>query len=82
MKLNYDIKKLEALVDEHEARIKAFMKDHEKGQTGFYSVSWKTTTRRTFDSKRYMADHVGQDFSNYYNERTSRPFLLKEKKAE
>lgn len=78
--LKDDIKELEALADEHEAKIKAFMKDYEKGHTGFYSVSWKTTTSRTFDSKRYIADHAGQDLDSYYNERTSRRFTIKELK--
>ena len=56
--------------------IQQYMSDNEKGFYNEYKISWKTQSRKTFDAKRFKADHPGIDLSSYYNESTSRPFKL------
>lgn len=71
---------LDERISEIENVIKLDMEDAEKGFVGRYSVSWKTQTRRTFQAKAFVADNPEVDLSKYYQESTSRPFKVTEKK--
>jgi putative phage-type endonuclease len=50
----------------------------ESGVCGDYSVIWKQQSRKTFDLKRFAADHPEIDLSSYYQESTFRKFGIKE----
>lgn len=76
------IKALETDQNECANRIKAFMGDAGTGACARYKVSWKTQTRRTFDSKRFASDHPDMDLSGYYKESTARAFRVMETKGD
>lgn len=59
-------------------RIKHFMGDFGYGVHDDVRVSWKSATRRTFDSKRFLKDHPDLDTSGYFKETTSRAFKVME----
>ena len=63
-------------------RIKRFMGDFGFGVHDDIRVSWKTSTRRTFDSKRFLKDHPDMDVSEYYKESTTRTFRVTEMEGE
>jgi predicted phage-related endonuclease len=51
------------------------------GEGEKYKVSWKTQSRSTFDSKKFIADHPEMDVSKYFKTSNSRPFKVTEKKG-
>lgn len=80
--IDQNIKALETDRNECVNRIKAFMGDAGTGACDRYKVSWKTQTRRTFDSKRFASDHPDMDLSGYYKESTARAFRVMETKGD
>lgn len=56
--------------------IKAYMGEAEKGEAEAFRVSYKSSERRTFDSKRFAADHPDMELSEYYNVSNSRTFRI------
>jgi predicted phage-related endonuclease len=76
--LTKQIKELETLKNEMANRVKAFMGDSGNGECDGFRVSWKTTTRSTFDVKRFAEDHQDIDLSEYYNETSARTFRVTE----
>lgn len=60
-------------------RIKAHLQECERGEGERYKVSWKTQTRSTFDSKKFIADHPQMDVSKYFKTSNTRPFRVTEK---
>lgn len=78
--LTEQIKELENQKNEAANKIKAFMQDSDKGWTDGFKVSWPTTSRTTFDSKRFVAEHPEMDFSEYYKTSTSRTFKVSKSK--
>lgn len=74
-------KELSETIDGIENRIKAHLGECERGEGEKYKVSWKTQTRSTFDSKRFIADHPEVDVSKYYKTTNTRPFRVTEKKG-
>lgn len=72
LSLGEQIKELEQQRDEAANTFKAFMGEAERGECDGYKVSWKSQTRRTFDSKAFMADHPEMDCSGYYKESSTR----------
>ena len=81
--LGQQIKELEKLRDEAANRIKAYMGSAGGGELGDkYRVTWKTQTRRTFDSKRFIADYGNRaSLDDYFKESTTRVFRVTEKGA-
>ena len=59
-------------------RIKRFMCDFGYGEHDGIRVSWKASTRRTFDSKRFLKEHPEIDVSEYFKESTNRTFRVME----
>ena len=80
--LNQQIKELEAIRDEAANRIKIFMGEAGFGETGQHNVSWKASSRKTFDVKKFEKANPGIDTSGYYKVSSSRTFRVTEKKME
>ena len=78
--LSGQIKELEALRDEATNCIKAYIGDACGGECDRYKVTWKSSTRRTFDSERFMRDNPELDLSSYYKEIHTRKFRVIEQK--
>lgn len=78
MALTAQIKELEKMKDEAANRVKAFLGDAGKGATDRYKVSWTSTTRSSFDSKRFAQEHQDIDLSGYYKTSTYRTFKVSE----
>lgn len=76
--LKKQIKDLEEMAEESANRIKAFMGESGRGECDGYKVSWKTQTRRSFDSKRFAKENPDIDLSEYYKTSNSRPFRVDE----
>lgn len=78
--LNQQIKELEQQRDEAANKVKAFMGEAGKGECEKYRVSWASSSRRTFDAKRFAADNADIDLSDYYKVSNSRTFRVTENK--
>ena len=78
--LNQQIKELEQQRDEAANKVKAFMGEAGKGECEKYRVSWASSSRRTFDAKRFAADNEDIDLSDYYKESSTRAFRVTENK--
>lgn len=74
-------KELSETIDGIENRIKAHLGECAIGEGDRYKVSWKTQSRSTFDSKRFIKDHPEVDVSKYFKTTNSRPFRVTEKKG-
>lgn len=81
IELNNQIKELEAMRDEAANRIKEFMGESGMGECERFRVSWKSQTRRTFDSKRFAKENPDIDLSGYYKETNARVFRVTEQKG-
>jgi predicted phage-related endonuclease len=77
--LNAQISELETLRDEIANRVKQHLGEAGKGDSVKYRVSWKTSERKTLDSKRLLMDHPNIDASSYYKTSKSRRFLVTQK---
>lgn len=74
------IKELETDVKDIENRIKSYMADAERGYSDAHTIKWATQERKTFDAKRFAADHPAVDLGKYYNVTKFRKFDIKERK--
>lgn len=74
------IKDVERQRDEVANRIKAFMGESGKGECAGYKVSWTSSERKSFDSKRFASDHANMDLSGYYKTSSVRTFKVTERK--
>lgn len=74
------IKDVEKQRDEVANRIKAFLGEAGIGESNHYKVTWTTTTRTSFDSKRFASEHKDIDLSEYYKNSTYRTFKVTENK--
>lgn len=79
--LGQQIKELQTQQDEAANRIKAFMGESSGGVCDTHKVSWKTASRRTFDSKRFAKENPDIDISEYYKESSYRTFKVTETKG-
>lgn len=77
--LGKQIAELETMRDEAANKIKSFMGDAGGGECEGYRVSWKSSTRRTFDSKKFAKENPGLDLTGYYKETSARTFRVTEK---
>lgn len=76
--LKKQIKELEELADKCANEIKEFMGASGGGECDGYKVSWKSQTRRTFDSKQFAKGNPDVDLSGYYKTSDSRVFRVSE----
>ena len=81
VELSQQIKELEERRNEAANKVKEFMADAGSGENDRYRVSWKTSTRRTFDHKRFIEDNPDIDLSGYFKESKSRTFRVAEQKG-
>lgn len=79
--LGKQIAELKEQRDALENAVKQYMGDAGRGECNGYNVTWKTSTRRTFDSKRFSQDNPGIDIYGYYNETSTRTFRVSELKG-
>jgi putative phage-type endonuclease len=79
MAITAQIKELEKLKDEAANKVKAFLGEAGRGDTDRYKVSWTSTSRSTFDAKRFAADHKELDLSEYYKNSSYRTFKVTER---
>lgn len=75
------IKELEKMREEAANTIKAFMGSSGAGESGSYKVSWKTQSRRTFDSNRFADENKNVDLSEYYKNTSTRVFRVTKRKG-
>lgn len=80
--LGKQIAELEAMQDEAANKIKSFMGEAGGGECDGFRVSWKSSTRRTFDSKRFAKENPSLDLAGYYKETSTRTFRVTELKGE
>ena len=80
-RLKDQLKNIELTMTGVENRIKAHLGECAMGEGEKYKVSWKTQSRSTFDSKKFIADHPEMDVSKYYQSSVSRPFKVTDKKG-
>ena len=79
MALSSQIKALTALKDEVGNKIKEYMKEAGKGESANYKVSYASSERKTFDSKRFASDHKDMVLDPYYKVTATRIFKVTEK---
>lgn len=79
--LGEQIKDLEEQRNEVANRVKDFMGEAGRGECERYRVSWTSSTRRTFDNKRFAAENPDIDLSEYYKETKTRTFRVTEQKG-
>lgn len=72
------IKDVEKQRDEVANRIKAFLGESAGGLSNHYKVSWTSSQRVSFDSKKFASDHSDMDLSNYYKTSNYRIFKVSE----
>lgn len=73
------IKDMERQRDEVANRVKAFLGEAGRGESNDYKVTFTTSSRSTFDSKRFASEHPDIDLSEYYKNSTYRAFKVSEK---
>lgn len=76
------IKELEADAQEQLNAVKSFMGSSGSGRSDNFRISWKTQSKRYFDSKRFAEENPDIDIDDYYNTTTSRVFRVTELKGE
>lgn len=81
MALKEQAKELDNQAEEIANHIKATMGEAGRGECADYKISWKSQTRRTFDSKRFAKENPDIDLSSYYNSSSSRVFRVTESKG-
>lgn len=77
--LSKQIKELENLRDEMANKVKVFMDSSAKGESNKFKVSFASTLRQSFDSKRFAKENPNIDLSDYYKTSTYRTFKVNEK---
>lgn len=74
------IKDVEMQRDEVANRIKAFMGESGKGECAGYKVSWTSSERKSFDTKKFASVHKDIDLSDFYKTSTVRTFKVTKNK--
>lgn len=82
MELSEQIKNLEQAKEEAANKVKAFLGEAGKGESDRYRVSWTSSERRTFDSKRFAKENPDINMDSYYKTSTYRTFKVTEKKED
>lgn len=80
MELGSRIKALKAEQDEIGNRVKAYMGEAAKGDSGEFKVSWVSSVRKSFDAKAFSSSRPDIDLSPYYKETKTRTFKVTERK--
>lgn len=78
--LRKKISEYEQMKEQIEQELKLDLGDHETGIEGKYMVQWKTTSRCTFDSKRFAEENPHLNIDSYYKTTKYRRFNIREMK--
>lgn len=70
------IESLKELKESIANSIKEYMKDAKKGKVDRYSVSYTAQCKRTFDDKKFKADHKDMAIDGYYKESNYKVFKV------
>ena len=73
------IKTLEADKEALANEVKVYMKEAQGGENDKFRVSWKSSTRQTFDSKAFAKDHPNMSLAKYYKTSNVRTFKVTQK---
>lgn len=76
--LKTQIKRLEHEKEKCEQMLKEDLGDCEVGVCGNYRITWRSQSRKTFDTKKFAADHPEMDLGSYYRNTNYRVFGIKE----
>lgn len=79
MAISAQIKALEAQKDEMANKVKAFLGEAGKGENERFRVSWTTSERKTFDTKRFALENADINLDRYYKVSSTRTFRVIEK---
>ena len=79
--ISKSIKELKEQQDEAANRIKSYLGESSGGVCDDFKVSWNTSSRKTFDIKRFAEDNPDIDLSGYYKETSYRTFKVTEIKG-
>ena len=80
MQLKRQIKAIDDRLCEIENTLKSDLQEAERGRCGFYSISWKSQQRSTFQPKAFAQAYPGIDLTPFYKTSSTRPFKVMEKK--
>ena len=73
------IKALEADKEALANEVKVYMKEAQGGENDKFRVSWKSSTRQTFDSKAFAKDYPNMSLAKYYKTTNVRTFKVTQK---
>lgn len=76
MELSEQIKALEQAKEAAANKVKAFLGEAGKGESDRYRVSWTSSERRSFDSKRFAKENPNIDMDSYYKTSMYRTFKV------
>ena len=65
---------------EIENSLKEDLQEAERGRCGFYTISWKSQQRSTFQPKAFAQAYPNIDLTPFYKTSSTRPFKVMEKK--
>lgn len=74
--IDEQIKALKTIKDEKVNGIKEYMKEASRGESLRYKVSYSSSVRKTFDTKKFTADNKAMDLSPYYKETLTRTMRI------
>jgi putative phage-type endonuclease len=81
MELSEQIKDLEKAKDDAANKVKAFLGEAGRGESDRYKVSWTSSERKSFDSKRFAKENPDIDLDSYYKTSTYRTFKVTKKEG-
>lgn len=73
-------KEIDRMIAEQQNIITAYMGHSERGECGNTRITWRVQSRRSFDAKRFAADHPSILLDPYYKESNFRSFKMTEVK--
>ena len=80
MQLKRQKRAIEDRMGEIENSLKEDLQEAERGRCGFYTISWKSQQRSTFQPKAFAQAYPNIDLTPFYKTSSTRPFKVIEKK--
>lgn len=80
MQLKRQKRAIEDRMGEIENSLKEDLQEAERGRCGFYTISWKSQQRSTFQPKAFAQAYPSIDLTPFYKTSSTRPFKVMEKK--
>ena len=80
MQLKRQKRAIEDRLGEIENSLKEDLQEAERGRCGFYTISWKSQQRSTFQPKTFAKAYPSIDLTPFYKTSSTRPFKVMEKK--